>query len=351
MERVIDQPRSSAALTPAQPGHGVARDGLSATAPSVGSAGRWPELPWQDWEPTISTLHMWAQIVGKIRLALTPPINHWWHVPLYVSARGLTTTAIPYDDSVLQLEFDFVDHRLVVTDGQPGTFAMELAPRSVADFYRELMAGLRGRGIEVKIRPRPVEVVRAIPFEEDELHHEYDSVHAERFWRGLVQADRVLKVFRSRFVGKASPVHFFWGGFDLAATRFSGRPAPAHPGGIPNCPDSVMIEAYSHQLWSAGWWPLSEAPGPAFYAYAYPEPEGFRRASVQPADAFYDPVLREYLLPYDAVRDTARPDTAVLEFLQSTYEAAADLGGWDRQALEITERPALPPAVSGSLGR
>jgi hypothetical protein len=318
----------------------------------VGTApARWPKLPWRDWDPTISALHMWVQIVGKVRLALAPPLNHWWHVPLYVTARGLTTSPIPYGDREFQVDFDFVEHRVRVSDGDPGSFTMALEPQSVAQFYREFMAGLRSRGIDVSIWPHPVEVVDAIPFDHDERHASYDPHHAQLFWRALLHVDRVMKVFQTGFVGKASPVHFFWGGFDLAATRFSGRPAPRHPGGIPNCPDWVMEEAESHQNATAGWWPLSEAPGPAFYAYAYPEPEGFRAASVRPEGSFFDPRFGEFLLPYDAVRTAADPDAAVLEFLQSTYEAGAGLGRWDRPALEPAELPRRPPRRPWSLGR
>ena len=244
-------------------------------------AARWPDLPWHDWEPTLSTLHMWLQIVGKVRLALAPPLNHWWHVPLYVTARGLTTSPIPYGDGEFQVDFDFVEHRLCVTDADRAPFTMALEPRSVARFYREFLAGLRSRGVDVAIWPHPVEVADAIPFEQDERHAAYDPAHAELLWRALVQVDRVLKRYQTGFVGKASPVHLFWGGFDLATTRYSGRPAPRHPGGVPNCPDWVMEEAESHQNVTAGWWPLSDA-GPAFYSYAYPEPKrlpGCRRPS------------------------------------------------------------------------
>ena len=312
---------------------------------------RWPELPWRDWEPTLSTLHMWVQIVGKVRLALAPPLNHWWHVPLYVTARGLTTSPIPYGDREFQVDFDFVDHRLQVTDGDPGAFSMALEPRSVARFYREFLAGLQTRGIDVDISPHPVEVADAIPFDQDEGHASYDPHHAQQLWRALVQVDRVLKGFQTGFVGKASPVHFFWGGFDLTTTRFSGRPAPRHPGGVPNCPDWVMEEAESHQNVTVGWWPLGDAPGPAFYAYAYPEPDGFRTATVHPQDAFFDDRFGEFMLPYDSVRTAADPDSAVLQFLQSTYEAGADLGGWDRRALEPAELPGRPPRRPWSLGR
>jgi hypothetical protein len=315
------------------------------------SAGPWPELPWRDWERTVSTLHMWLQIVGKVRLALAPPLNHWWHVPLYVSARGLTTSPIPYGDREFQVDVDFVEHRVQVIDGDPAPFSMALEPGSVAGFYREFMAGLRSRGIDVAISPRPVEVDDAIRFDQDERHRAYDRDHAHLLWRGLIEADRVLKSFQSGFVGKASPVHLFWGGFDLATTRFSGRPAPRHPGGIPNCPDWVMEEAESRENVTVGWWPRSDAPGPAFYAYAYPEPDGFRTAAVRPAEASFDGPLGEFLLPYDVARAAADPDAAVLEFLRSTYEAGATLGGWDRLALEPAEEPLRPPRHPWSVGR
>jgi Family of unknown function (DUF5996) len=314
------------------------------------ASARWPELPWRDWEPTLSTLHMWLQIVGKVRLALAPPLNHWWHVPLYVTARGLTTSPIPYRHRVFQIDFDFVEHRLTVSDGDPGVFTMALEPRSVARFYREFFAGLKSRGVDVAIWPHPVEVADAIPFEHDERHASYDSHHAHLLWRALVQVDRVLKGFQTGFVGKASPVHLFWGGFDLATTRYSGRPAPRHPGGVPNCPDWVMEEAESHQNVTAGWWPLSDG-GPAFYSYTYPQPDGFQSAAVRPAHAHFDDRLGEFLLPYDEVRTAADPDAAVLAFLHSTYEAGADLGGWDRLALEPAERPPGPPRRPWSLGR
>ncbi|HET7636990.1 MAG TPA: DUF5996 family protein [Candidatus Limnocylindria bacterium] len=308
-----------------------------------GTAEAWPELPWREWAPTISTLQLWTQVVGKLRLALTPPVAHWWQVPLYLTARGLTTSAIPYGHRRFQVDFDFVDHRLDVTDDRPGSFSMALALISVARFHRELMAALAERGFEVRISRRPVEVAEAIPFAEDEVHASYDAEHAHRFWRGLIEADRVFRVFRSRFVGKASPVQFFWGSFDLSATRYSGRAAPAHPGGAPNCPDWVMVEAESRENAAAGWWPLSEEPGPAFYAYAYPAPDGYRDARVGPAGARFDERRGEFLLPYDTVRTSADPDAAVLEFLQTTYEAAATLGGWDRAMLEATGAPQTPP--------
>jgi hypothetical protein len=294
---------------------------------------------------------MWVQIVGKVRLALAPPLNHLWQVALYVSTRGLTTSPIPYGDADFQIDFDFVDHRLRVMDGNPGSFTMALEPRSVAQFYRELLAGLRSRGIDVSIWPHPVEVAEAIPFDLDDGHSSYEPEQAELLWRALVQVDRVLKTFQTGFVGKASPVNFFWGGFDLATSRYSGRPAPRHPGGVTNCPDWVMQESESQENVTAGWWPRSDPPGPAFYAYAYPEPDGFRAAAVRPAEAYFDAEAREFVLPYDAVRTARDPDRAVLEFLQSTYEAGANLGGWDRRALEPAELPARPPRRSWSLGR
>ena len=303
----------------------------------------WPELPWREWTPTISTLHMWVQIVGKVRMALAPPLNHWWHVPLYVSSRGLTTSSIPYRHRHFQVDFDFLDHRLDVTDSDGRSFTIPLLPQSVARFYREFMGGLHGLGIDVRIWPRPVEVADAISFDADEQHASYEPRHAQSLWRGLLQADRVMKVFQTGFVGKASPVHFFWGGFDLAASRYSGRPAPLHPGGIPNCPTWVMEEAYSREETSIGWWPSDEEHGPAFYSYAYPEPEGYRSAPVRPSEAFFDTRLGEFVLPYEAVRRAADPDAAAQEFLQSTYEAGADLGGWDRSTLEPTIPPARPP--------
>lgn len=317
---------------------------MSVARRPVGTApGAWPELPWRDWEPTISTLHMWIQIVGKVRLALAPPLNHWWQVPLYVTARGLTTSPIPCGDREFQIDLDFIDHRLMVSDGDPGSFSMALEAQTVARFYREFTAGLRGRGIDPAIWPHPVEVADTIPFDQDDRHGSYDPRHAQLLWRAWRQVDRVLKVHQTGFIGKASPVHLFWGGLDLATTRFSGRPAPRHPGGVPNCPDWVMQEAESQENVTAGWWPLGETPGTAFFAYAYPEPEGFRAAAVRPADAFFDQHTGEFALPYDAVRTAADPDAAVLEFMQSTYEAGADLGRWDRLALEPAELPSRPP--------
>lgn len=295
----------------------------------------WPALPLADWQDTYATLHRWTQVVGKVRLARLPWVNHSWHVTLYVSARGLTTGPVPHGSRTFQIDFDFVDHRLPIRTSDGGVRSLELRPRSVADFYRELMAALRELGVETAIHARPNELADATPFSEDEAHAAYDPDAANRCWRVLVQADRVLTAFRAGFVGKCSPVHFFWGAFDLAVTRFSGRPAPAHPGGVPHLPDWVAREAYSHEVSSAGFWPGdARYPAPAFYSYAYPEPAGFRDAAVGPAGAFYHPDLREFVLPYDAVRTAASPDAAVLEFLESTYRAAADLGRWDRSAVE-----------------
>jgi hypothetical protein len=318
----------------------------------VASEDRWPELPWTEWAPTIDTLHMWTQIVGKVRMALAPPLNHWWHVTLYVTSRGLTTSAIPYERGHFQIDFDFVDHGFQITDSSGRSFAMPLEAKSVARFYRDVMLGLQRLGIEVRIYPKPVEVEDAIPFELDEQHASYDPGHAQAFWRGLLQADRVMKTFQTGFLGKASPVHFFWGSFDLATTRFSGRRAPLHPGGAPNCADWVMEEAYAREESSIGWWPQNEAPGPAFYAYTYPEPGGYRSAFVRPSEATFDARLGLFMLPYDAVRRAADPDAAVIEFFQSTYEAGADLGGWDRATLEPAVLPERPPTRPwSSLGR
>lgn len=295
----------------------------------------WPELPpLADWEDTVATVHMWTQVVGKVRLELGPPLNHSWGIALYVTPRGLTTGPVPHGARSFEITLDFVAHALRITasDGSERAFALE--PMSVAEFYRKAMAALRELGLGVDIFARPVEVEEAIPFAQDERHASYDADAVHRFWRALVQAERVFADFRARFVGKSSPVHFFWGAFDLAATRFSGRPAPTHPGGVPNCPDRVMEEAYSHELSSAGFWPGTGLGEAAFYAYAYPEPDGFRTAAVEPSAAYYHDDLREFVLPYESVRTAPAPDAALLAFLQTTYEAAADLGDWDRAALE-----------------
>ena len=294
----------------------------------------WPSLPLGAWEDTYTTLHMWTQIVGKIRLALTPMVCHWWQVTLYATPRGLTTSPIPYGTRVFQIDFDFLDHelRIETADGDRRSFA--LASRSVAEFYRETMAALRALGIDVRIWTTPVEVEDRTPFEKDHIHASYDPDYAQRCWRILLQATRVLTIFRSRFIGKVSPVHFFWGAFDLAVTRFSGRPAPQHPG-APNLARFVAREVYSHEVSSCGFWPGGgPIDKPVFYAYAYPEPEGFKAFPLQPKEAFYSEDLKEFLVPYDAVRTAQSPDQVLLAFLQSTYEAAANLGKWDRGKLE-----------------
>jgi hypothetical protein len=295
----------------------------------------WPALPLDEWEDTYATLHMWMQIVGKTRLALAPSENHWWEVPLYVTPRGLTTSAIPHDTRTFSVGFDFIEHKLTVLASDGASREIQLVPRSVADFYAAYMAALRALGLGVHIHPVPVEVETAIPFAEDRQHASYDPDAANRCWRILAQSDRVLKRFRGRFLGKASPVHFFWGSFDLAATRFSGRRAPRHPGGAPNCPNYVMEEAYSHECSSAGFWPgAGPIAEPAYYSYAYPEPPGYADHPVQPKEAYYSGEVREFILPYEAVRTASAPDEMLLAFLQSTYEAAADLAKWDRAALD-----------------
>ena len=295
----------------------------------------WPTLPLEAWSETCATLHMWTQIVGKIRLAQSPWINHSWHVTLYVTARGLTTSPIPHGSSTFEIDFDFIDHQLIVqvSDGRVARVALE--PQTIATFYGRLMDEMRKLGLHVKIHRKPNEVADPIRFDQDQVHCSYDADYANRFWRILVQADRVFKEFRTRFIGKCSPVHFFWGGPDLAVTRFSGRRAPEHPGGIPNLPDWITREAYSHEVSSCGFWPGGGAvPYAAFYSYAYPQPAGFAQAAVRPDAAFYSSELGEFILPYDAVRQADSPDGALLEFLQTTYEAAANLAGWDRGSLE-----------------
>ncbi|MGE5493485.1 MAG: DUF5996 family protein [Actinomycetota bacterium] len=310
-------------------------------SPSSNLSADWPSLPYEAWRDTCVTLHLWTQIVGKIRRRLTPWANHSWSVPLYVTAHGLTTSPIPYGNRLFQIDFDFVDHRLLILTGDAPTRSMPLAPRPVADFYGELFAELAALGLDIRIHGVPNEVADAIPFRQDTIHAAYDPVYANRFWRAVAQADRVFKEFRSRFTGKASPVHFFWGSFDLAVTRFSGRSAPEFSGSVPNCPDWVMREAYSHEVSSCGFWPGNDAlPEPVFYAYAYPEPAGFATSRVRPDAAGYSSNLREFILPYEAVRQAPSPDAVLLQFLQDTYEAAADLGGWDRLALE--SRAGLP---------
>ena len=290
----------------------------------------WPALPLAEWSATYATLHMWTQIVGKVRLELSPNLNHWWQVPLYVSARGLTTSAIPCPIGNFEIEFDFLGHVLRIATSRGETKTMKLAPRTVADFYAEFLSTLSSLGISAKIWPMPVEIPNPIRFDRDTVHASYDPVYANRCWRILSSVDRVLKEFRGRFIGKASPVHFFWGSFDLAATRFSGRRAPERPGA-----DAVTREAYSHEVSSVGWWPGSgEIAEPMFYSYAAPTPDGFGDAAVRPAQAFYHKQLGEFLLPYDAVRASADPAAALTDFAQSTYEAAANLAHWDRASLE-----------------
>jgi hypothetical protein len=290
----------------------------------------WPELPLVAWEATYSTLHMWTQIVGKVRLALSPKVNHWWEVPLYVNAIGLTTSPIPYEGGIFEVQFDFIHHKLLIETNHATAKTLDLAPRSVADFYREFMAALASLGIEVKIWTMPCEIPNPIPFDEDTEHASYDAEYANRFWRILVSSDAVFKEFRARFIGKASPSHFFWGSFDLAVTRFSGRRAPAREGA-----DSITREAYSHEVISSGWWPGGgDIQGAAFYTYAAPEPPGFSQQLVRPAQALYSPKLNEFLLKYDDVRQSPSPRVALLEFMQSTYDAGANLGKWNRKELE-----------------
>lgn len=294
----------------------------------------WPSLPFAAWQDTYATLHLWTQIVGKIRLALTPKLNHWWQSTLYVTPRGLTTAAMSYGTRSCEISFDFLEHQLYLETSDGITRNIALVPRSVADFYAEVMGNLQAIGIEAHIWTMPQEIADPIPFDQDHHHASYDSDYAQRFWRVLLQASRVMTVFRSRFIGKSSPVHFFWGSFDLAVTRFSGRSAPEHPGGVPHMADWVTREAYSHEVSSCGFWPGNGAVAPLFYAYAYPTPAGFQDYAIQPEAAGYSQEMQEFILPYDAVRQSHDPDALLLAFCQSTYEAAANLGSWDRAALE-----------------
>jgi hypothetical protein len=290
----------------------------------------WPSLPLDSWKDTYATLHMWTQIVGKVRLSLTPLVNHWWNVPLYVDARGLTTSRIPYGQRAFEIWFDFTRHQLVLETTDGVSKMIPLAPRSVAEFYEEFMAMLRSAGIEVKIWRMPVEVPNPIPFDQDRVHRSYDPKSVEKFWRILLSVDSVFNQFRSGFVGKSSPVHFFWGSFDLAVTRFSGRRAPARPGA-----DAITREAYSHEASSVGFWPGGgDVKDAAFYSYMAPEPQGFKNARVRPSAARYETRVGEFLLMYDDVRKTESPSSSLLEFCESTYEAGAILGNWDRDALE-----------------
>jgi Family of unknown function (DUF5996) len=294
----------------------------------------WPALPIAEWAPTRDTLQLMTQVVGKIRMQRTPLMSHWWNVPLYVTARGLTTSIIPGGEGGFQIDFDFVDHRLdiVVSDGERRS--IPLVARPIADFYRDVMGNLDELGLSTSIWTVPVEIPgEVVAFDRDHVHASYERDHVERFWHALVSIDRVFELFRSEFLGKVSPVHLFWGGFDLAVTRFSGRPAPPHPGGAPHCGPHVMLEAYSHEVSSAGYWPAFEGEG-LFYSYAYPEPPGYRDRAVAPRQARFDDTLSEFVLPYEAVRTAADPEGVLLEFLHSTYAAAADTAKWDREALE-----------------
>src|SRR5256885_8729147 len=308
--------------------------------PSADRPECWPSLPLDSWNDTRATLHMWTQIVGKVRLALTPLVNHWWNVPLYVSARGLTTSLIPYGERSFELRFDFLKHQLVLETSDAAVRTLPLAPRPVADFYQEFMSMLRAEDINVKIWHMPVEIPNPIAFDQDRVHAPYDPKSVEKFWRILVSVDAIFKQFRSRFIGKSSPVHFFWGSFDLAVTRFSGRRAPERPGA-----DMMTREAYSHEVSSVGFWTGSgDITEPAFYSYASPEPAGFRESHVLPSFASYHRQMNEFILIYEDVRRSPSPGAMLLDFCQTTYAAAADKGSWDRAALE---RPASPSAARG----
>jgi hypothetical protein len=319
--------------------------------PSPATSGAWPALDYPAWRDTAITLQLWSQVVGKVRLAFTPWLNHGWQVPLYVNAHGFGTGPIHAGGGLIEIDFDCVAHRLVLRSSEGTDRGFALAPMSVAAFYRRLMAELGQAGVQVRIGLVPNEVPAPIRFPDDEVHAAYDAAAVQAFWRALVQADRVFRLFRTGFLGKASPVHLFWGACDLAVTRFSGRPAPLHPGGIPGLPDAVTREAYSHEVSSAGFWPGNDAfPQAAFYSYAYPMPAGFDRAAVQPAAAQWSAALGEWLLPYDAVRRSPDPDAALLRFLETSWRAAADLGGWD-PALECgLGEPRRPRPVKGAPG-
>lgn len=289
----------------------------------------WPALPLQAWRDTCGTVHMWTQIAGKVRLALAPRANHWWHVALYVCGRGLTTSAIPYRGRLFEMRFDFLEHNLVIETSEGAVRRIGLYPRAVADFYHEVMSALHDLGIDVKIWRMPVEVPDPIPFDKDRVHVSYDPEYARRFWRVLASSAEVLEKFRGEFLGKCSPVHFFWGSFDLAVTRFSGRRAPERPGA-----DAITREAYSHEVISAGFWPGSGDQDAAFYSYTAPEPSGLAGSRIRPDSAFWSPALREFLLMYDDVRRSPSPEETLMSFLQSTYEAGAAAAGWDRESLE-----------------
>jgi hypothetical protein len=296
----------------------------------------WPDLTYEEWKDTYETLHLWTQVVGKIRLDRMPWLNHTWQVTLYPTVSGLTTGSMPYGDEALEIDFDFLVHELNIRTSRGDHGVIQLVPMSVSQFHASVMEALTAFHMPVSIYRKPVEVESQIPFDEDDVHRSYDAEYVTRCWRILCSAANVLGRFRSRYYGKASPVHFFWGGFDLAVTRFSGRIAPPHPGGVPNLPDRVTRDAYSHEVSSAGFWPGGTlAPYPLFYSYAYPEPRGFAAATVEPPGARYDPTLHEFVLPYEDVRRAEEPERALLAFLQSTYAAAAELGGWDRASLEV----------------
>ena len=297
----------------------------------------WPDLPLEAWSETCETLHRWTQIVGKVQMKLTPLVNHWWNVTFFVTSRGMITPPIPYGARTFEVVFDFVQHRLLIecSDGRAETIKLE--PMPVADFYGRFMSALRRLGIDVRIWTMPVEIKDAVPFEQDRMHAQYDPVYVQRFWQALLQSDRLLREFRARFIGKVTPVHFFWGSFDLAVTRFSGRSAPPPTSVIPNVAPWVMAEAYSHEVSSCGFWPGNGGYGrAAYYVYAYPEPADYRQTKLRTPGAFYDTGLGQFILPYDAVRQASDPDALLLGFLQETYDAAADLAGWDRKALERT---------------
>lgn len=297
---------------------------------SAARTNEWPALPLEAWADTCATLHMWTQIVGKIRLAQTPLVNHWWNVPLYVSSRGLTTTAMPYEDILFEMQFDFLAHQLLINCSDGSNTAVKLEPKSVAVFYEQTMKALRDIGLKIKIWPMPVEIPNPIRFDEDNEHKSYDPEYAHRFWRVLSLSDELLQEFRARFIGKCSPVHFFWGSFDLAVTRFSGRIAPERPDA-----DSITREAYSHEVISHGFWPGQGPLGKAaFYSYTAPAPDGLAEAKVKPSTAFYNMEMGLFLLPYDDVRNSSNPEETLMDFLQSTYEAGANLANWDREALE-----------------
>lgn len=295
---------------------------------------QWPSLPYSEWKDTCKTLHMWTQIIGKIRLSLTPLVNHWWNSTLYITPKGLTTSTMYYKDLLLKIDFDFKSHNLVINTSEDSSKTIQLKSYAVADFYQETMSALKDLGISLSIWTTPVEVEERIPFEKDYKHSTYDPEYAHRFWIILARSSKVFEEFRSKFVGKASPVHFFWGAFDLAVTRFSGRTAPVHPG-VPNCPPFVMAEAYSHEVSSCGFWPGGDlVDGPVYYSYTYPEPADFKDFDIQPSEGFYDLNMREFVLPYNKVCNTSSPEKVLMDFLQGTYMAAATTAKWDRSKLE-----------------